>query len=564
MSNPPTLGVYAIADPEGAPPREVHDHAFALMQDGRLLRHAELERLTRRKHDNKLPDHLEHLLTDAGLGLPNSIRLVSVDNGEGESFATPQGAIAIGAAEDDAPGAVPGLRRGAGRCFDHEVEVWLCPHELAHVGSHLPFTGGFEDNALLVHIDGGASVSNVSAWTYRDGQIVHLHHSWGLKPAVSHFFDSPLSFALLGMAREDELALAGKLMGFAAHGRYDADLHARLKQENWFRDDDQWARFKRAAKDFGAHVEQFDTREPFLMDVAACMQRDLEDAVIDFLSRYRDRTGARHLYLSGGVALNILLNARIERTLGFDSLHVPPCCGDGGLALGAAALVEFLDQGEIAQNGPFVNDVGAPEPVPLAPALAEEVADRLARGQVVGLVDGPAEIGPRALGCRSLLAHPGSTALRDRLSQTMKKREWYRPVAPIALDRMVPDLFEGAAGSALSRFMLGAYQVKPDRRGQIPGVVHADGSARAQAVDAKAPGFEAIGAILDAAERRHGIPCLINTSFNRRGEPLVHTTQQAIEAGRAMEVDAVVVGGRLVEPLGRTGEVPDHAWACKA
>jgi carbamoyltransferase len=141
---------------------------------------AESERLTRRKHDNQLHLYLENLLNDDQLPLDDTLRVIFVDSYNGSTVQTPNNPVHLWSEGGETLIHKPQLARG--KFADHKTEIWRCPHELAHVGSVLPFTGGFEENSLLIHIDGGASLSNCSAWHYRDDKIDYLHYSWELKP----------------------------------------------------------------------------------------------------------------------------------------------------------------------------------------------------------------------------------------------------------------------------------------------------------------------------------------------------------------------------------------------
>jgi carbamoyltransferase len=542
-----TLAVYAIPDPNENPPGDLHDHSLVLMDEGRVVELIELERISRRKHDNQLGSYLEDLVKTSSLRLPDQPRVVFVDSFAGRRFTTRTGLIHLEAEDKDNLASTP--EPAVGRFMDYyDVEFLVCNHELAHVGSHLAFTGGFKDNSLLVHIDGGASNSNCSAWLYQNGSIRHLYHSWELKPHTTNFNVNPLSSAILGLPKGSNLQVAGKLMGYAAYGEANPELKAWLKRHDWFRDcdHDMSPFFEAAADDHHWFADSFDTRDQFLMDIAACIQKDMEDAVERFIFRFQEQTDARHLYYSGGVALNIKANSRLENSGVFESIHVPPCCSDTGLALGAASLVEFLTGGKVEKHSPFINSFGLKSYSYDPQFDVGDIAARIAQDKVIGICTGYGEVGPRALGHRSLIANPCSLELRDRISISMKKREWYRPLAPMVLRTEADRLFEGASSSALSRYMLGSYEVRPEVRTQIPGVVHVDGSARAQVVDENDPDLKLVVDLLTKLQDAHGIPCVINTSLNRSGEPIVHTHKEAMVAGQEMGIDALVLDNNLV------------------
>src|SRR5205823_11310236 len=234
-------------------------------------------------------------------------------------------------------------------------------------------------------------------------------------------------------------------------------------------------------------------------DCAASVQRVLEDTLLDIARRLRHESGLPDLCLGGGVALNGLANARILAESGFERVFVPPAPGDAGCALGAALYADriyFRNADRGVPDHPFWGPrVDAQELARAAredgqvveeldePALLDRVAGELAAGRIVGWMDGASEFGPRALGHRSILAAPHSSAMRDRLNRDIKYREEFRPFAPVttldAADRYF-DLPPG--GLRLARFMSGVFPVRPEWRSALAAVTHVDGSARLQAV----------------------------------------------------------------------------------
>jgi carbamoyltransferase len=260
------------------------------------------------------------------------------------------------------------------------------------------------------------------------------------------------------------------------------------------------------------------------------------------------RTGARHLYLAGGAALNIPTNAALESSGAFASVHVPPCASDAGLALGAAAWLELQDRGELPRHGAFLGRLGVPDDsVPLA--AVPEVAALLAAGAVVGVCNGASEVGPRALGHRSLLARPDSVTLRRRVSEAIKGREWYRPLAPSICVEVAREALGGpVTGSHLAPFMLGAFRLCEGWAPRFSGVLHHDGSLRAHVVPNE-PDHAFLHAVLLELWRVHGVAGLINTSFNGPGEPMVHRHEDALPLARRMGLDAVVIHGAVHQCL---------------
>lgn len=544
----PTLGIYGIQDQGTFPaPRWTHDHGVALFIDGRLEWALELERHTRRKHDNRLHLFLEQLIADGVLPLPERFRIVAVDSLAGRAFLSASGKWRIEGNYIPLP---EGTSLQPARAFVgfEQVEAFHCFQELAHPASNLPFTGGFEDNSLLVHMDGGASQSNTSAFLYKDGRITYVYHSWETLFSVLNFGYNQLTYGMLGMHEDTRMAAPGKLMGYAAYGQDTPELRAWLFKHDWFRTHLQAPErfFKAAQEDFGWHATSFDLHDQLLMDIAACCQAEFEEHMLSLLTRLREQTGATRLYAAGGATLNVELNRKLLASGLFEEVFIPPCSSDCGLAIGAAALAAFLDRGAVERHTPFLNNAG------LSPAREwgrqldiKELGDRLERGQVVALSTDAAEVGPRALGHRSLLASPADVRSRTYVSETIKRREWYRPVAPVVLEDLAEDLFPGATGTPLTDYMLCNVMVHPDWRDRIPAVVHVDGTARVQVLRKDAPDQDLLRALLREVWETHQLPCLINTSFNGLGEPIVHSAEQAKETAQRLGVDALVLDDRM-------------------
>jgi carbamoyltransferase len=278
-------------------------------------------------------------------------------------------------------------------------------------------------------------------------------------------------------------------------------------------------------------------------DLCATLQRAFERAVRTQLERRAPAGGT--LYYAGGAALNIPTNRALQGHFG--QLWVPPSTNDSGLALGAAAWIEYLDHGPLPRHGPFLNTFDCPAGEPATDDVPEVTA-ALLDGQVIGVCNGAGEVGPRALGHRSLLARADQVSIRRRLSEGIKRREWYRPVAPILCEAAARQVLEpDALNSALSRWMLGAWKVQPQWRRALQGVVHDDGSVRAQIVRPE-DGNTWMHTLLETLWRDHGVPALINTSFNGPGKPIVQRHADALRVAGDLGLDGVVLHGSLHRP----------------
>jgi carbamoyltransferase len=292
-------------------------------------------------------------------------------------------------------------------------------------------------------------------------------------------------------------------------------------------------------------------------DIAASIQRVLEEILVEIARALQRETGLADLCFGGGVALNGVANARILGESGFSNLFVPPAPGDAGCALGAALYADRIHFGQPDRDfpdhpfwGPEIHSVSMPhwaredrlDLVQLDEAsMIEKVADDLAAGRIVGWMDGASELGPRALGHRSILAAPHSAEMRDRLNRDIKYREEFRPFAPVAPVEDAATYFELPPGALrLARFMSGVFPVRPQWRERLAAVTHVDGTARLQVVDAEmAP---RLYALLRAYALRSGVPVLLNTSFNLAGEPIVNRMVEGYTTFRRCGIDVLVAG----------------------
>lgn len=320
------------------------------------------------------------------------------------------------------------------------------------------------------------------------------------------------------------------------------------------------------------------------LDLAASMQLVLEETVLHLATWLREATGEQDLAMAGGVALNCLMNSRLRDAGLFRRVWVQPAAGDAGTALGAALWTDARERRGLAapHAAPAALEAAAVTPgsvytlAPrrwqmdhpyLGPAFGDDeieallqwtqvpyrrvadvaaaAADLLARQQIVGWFQGRMEFGPRALGARSILASPVDPDMQARLNE-LKDREDFRPVAPAVPVEQLADWFEPAeANDGASPFMLFVYRVRAEQRARIPSALHTDQTARVQTVHAETnPLFHAL---LQAVGERTGVPVLVNTSFNVRGEPIVATPKAALEAFWTTPLDALVISSFIVE-----------------
>lgn len=292
-------------------------------------------------------------------------------------------------------------------------------------------------------------------------------------------------------------------------------------------------------------------------DIAASVQRVLEDLLLGIAQSLHRETGLNDLCLGGGVALNGVANARLLAESGFTGIFVPPAPGDCGNALGAALYADrviFRQPHSAVPDHPFWGpsidpadllrlgqEDGLAVGIVDEAALLEETAEALWRGEIVGWMDGALELGPRALGHRSILASPHDATMRDRLNHEIKYREDFRPFAPVVSRENALRFFDLPAGAErLGRFMSGVFPVRQEWRERLAAVCHVDGSARVQVLDpSMAP---RLARLLELYGQRSGIPVLLNTSFNLAGEPIVNTVAEGYSTFRRSGIDMLVAG----------------------
>jgi carbamoyltransferase len=525
-----------------------HDPAAAIVVDGVTVAAAEEERFSRRKHGKtpvafstwELPEQaIAFCLSEAGL-TPRDVDVIAY------SYDPSLGRPVDG---DDLPADEwEGLRtlfvQRAPRFlqtlgFD-PARVRFVAHHVAHAASaHL--ASPYATSAVLVADGRGERASSLLGRYDADGALETLHvqelpHSLGL--LYEHLTGH------LGFRRSSD---EYKVMAMASYGRPD---HVEALRElvhatgdGGFRTDPvDWEALAPALAQGGAGWG------PEHAALAASVQRLVEDVLLDLARWLHAQTGETRLTLAGGVALNCVANARLLREGPFDEVWVQPAAGDSGTALGAAlqvaadagdpvrpmttaalgrgwdddALAAWLDRAGVDYERP--DDV------------AVEVAEALAADGIVAWFQGRSEFGPRALGHRSLLADPRQAANLERLND-VKGREQFRPVAPMVLEAHAQKLFTGRHPSP---HMLFVHDVHPAWREAIPAVVHVDGTARVQTVDAADEPL--VAAMLEAFHALTGVPVVVNTSLNTAGRPIVDDPRDALECFGSAPVDLLAIG----------------------
>jgi carbamoyltransferase len=296
------------------------------------------------------------------------------------------------------------------------------------------------------------------------------------------------------------------------------------------------------------------------MDLAYAMQRRFEDVFFHLLNQLHQRVPSQDLAMAGGCALNSVANGKLFTRTPFRRTWIQPAAGDEGLAIGAALHTyhAVLNQPRkfVMKNsylGPdFSHDriesdlkkAGLSYRKLERQPLLDTVAQQIAAGNVVGWFQGRMEWGPRALGNRSILAHPGLPGMKDVLNARIKQREWFRPFAPSILEERQPEYFEHDHPSP---FMLHVYKIRPEKRAQLSAVNHVDDTGRLQTVNREENPL--YYDLIQAFHRETGIPVVLNTSFNEN-EPIVCEPQQAIDCFKRTRMDTLAIGPYLSTKTG--------------
>ncbi|KAA0676212.1 carbamoyltransferase C-terminal domain-containing protein [Roseomonas genomospecies 6] len=548
-----------------------HDASAAVVIDGRLAAMMEQERFDHRKHSSAFPKEA----MDACLNLVGA-RLTDVDvvayANDVELTNTHKRAF-IKRAYDGA--FVPPLRAQADvertlrAHVGDRVRLFHVDHHMAHAASaFLP--SPFEESAIF-SVDGMGNWVSTSLCLGRGAGIAVLKriahpHSLGLMYGA---FTQYLGF----QAACDE----GKTMGLAPYGkpRFLDDLRGICRYRNgeleldldyftFHRDtlmDEQghprvWYS-PRVVERFGPPRVPESEIDERAADMACSVQALLEERCFELLRDLHAATGSPNVCLAGGVALNCSMNGQIRAHTPFANVFVLPAANDAGLSIGAALLAS-ADAGVPVRREPLEHayygtehgtaEIEAalrtlPETVSVRrPAkLEEEVADLLADHAIVGWYQGRMEFGPRALGHRSILANPTRADAKDIVNAKVKFREAFRPFAPVVVEEEAQRYFEYGGRQP---FMLTVDMVRPECRTVIPAVTHVDGTARVQTV-APTQNPE-LHALLLAVKRRNGVPVLLNTSFNIRGDTIVRTPDDAVRCFLETGMNALAIGPFLL------------------
>jgi carbamoyltransferase len=557
-----------------------HDVSACLLRDGEIAFAINKERITRQKHHTGFYQPV----VDYCLGA-EGISLDEVDLVVRNCYVLPVEEMEVRLVSQDVPEIMTDKERQQAATsplyLSRSNKVASVSHHLAHAYSAFAACP-FEDGVVMV-VDGVGNycadvmedfpLSDVnplareseSYYRFSGSRIETLQKVW-LQPVrgflSDEFYYMPGLGALYSKVSSYIFAdwnKCGEVMGLAPYGRPGA-MKPLLELDNG----------ALQVPDWGVELDKpyLVDREPswetsasmrHWEDLAWRVQDDAEKVLLARAIRLRETTGAKNLCMAGGVALNCVANGRIVREAGFENVWIQPAAGDDGIAIGCAYfghLAVLKNQRSFVMRHAYLGKEYTDADVQAAAdkrairlqstsrrsdKICAETAKLLSEGHVFGWFQGGSEFGPRALGARSILADPRDPQMKDKLNKRVKHRQAFRPFAPIVLAERSSDIFEGDEESP---FMLLVKRVRPQWRDRIPAIVHVDGTARVQTVrrEHNARLYE----LLREFEAITGVPVLLNTSFNVKGEPIVETPEDAIKCFLSTGMDYLVLHDLLL------------------
>jgi carbamoyltransferase len=546
---------------------QMHDSSACIVRDGELLFAVAEERISRLKHDARFPQLAIQACLDFAKTTPAELDEVCF----GWQTAGP---VYRHDLKLYATGRCPLNYLNFLNSSRHFLSMWhqesgaanfrrkfgvtkarmrFVDHHLAHALSAYAYSG-FDDSAVVV-MDGRGAWEATSVWHGRNGRLDHVL-TINYPDSIGLFYSEFTAF--LGFVRNSD---EWKVMGLAPYGQPAVDVSQFIDLGStlprvYSRQLVTGSPFENLIPLLGQpRVPESDISDHH-KNIAFAAQDACERAMMSIAKLALQKTGSRNLCLAGGVALNSKANGKIAASGLVEKFFVQPAASDDGVALGAA-LIPYLDSNGKLPAKPMRHGYWGPcfDDAAIESALttykikhtklsdpAGTAAQLLSAGKILGWFQGRMEFGPRALGARSILADPRDPEMNAKVNNAVKFREWWRPFAPSFKKEVAPEYLESAYDSP---FMILTAQVRPEKRSMIPSVTHVDGSARPQTVEREInPTYYRL---IDEFGKLTGVPVIMNTSFNLRGEAIVHTPTDAIRTFFSSGMDALVIGGFLVE-----------------
>jgi carbamoyltransferase len=558
-----------------------HDVSACLLRDGEIAVAINKERITRKKHDTGFYQKVvDYCLAAEGISLDD------VDLVVRNCYVLPVEDLELRLVSQYVPEVMDEEERKQAKnsplYLSSSNKVVTVSHHLAHAYS--AFAACPFDKGVVMVVDGvgnyssdiaepGQLTENVnplareseSYYRFDGARIETLKKVW-LKPVrgflSDEFYFMPGLGALYSRVSIYIFAHWNKcreVMGLAPYGRPDA-IKPLLEIKSDEADVPEWG--VEFDKPFLPEQERDWEASPSMQhwkDVAWRVQDDAETLLLKRATWLRETTGAKNLCMAGGVALNCVANGRIVREAGFDNVWIQPAAGDDGIAIGCAyygylALLKkprssvmthaflgapYSDEAARAAANTWL--VRLQTINTLSKNICRDTARLLSEGHVFAWFQGGSEFGPRALGNRSILADPRKAEMKDKLNKRVKHRQAFRPFAPVVLAERANEIFEGDEESP---FMLLVKHVRPQWRDRIPAIVHVDGTARVQTV--RQDQNERLYGLLKEFDAITGVPVLLNTSLNVKGEPIVETPADALACFLGTGIDYLALHDMLI------------------
>lgn len=534
-----------------------HDSAAVLIHDGVVEAAIEQERLDRIKHSNKAPiEAIRFCLQKAGISLKD-IDYIAVSYKEETINTILKDKFLKQNKQKEHHDVRYYIQRmifeACGEFFDQKKIIFV-PHNESHAESAY-LQSGFED--CLVFVTDGMGDDSAGMIQSRRSGITELLYTIPVSLSLGLFYINAINY--LGYRPNDEY----KVMGLAPYGNYDKYKRLLNKIVNLLPEG------KYEIKNYYSllfNIEKPRRKgEPFLQvhkDIAAAIQKTLEDTILHVLTYYQSKTGHTKLCLAGGVAHNCSANGKIINAGMFTDVFIQPAAHDAGAVLGAALAVYNQLCGKPTpsklEQVYWGTDIGSTEDIQNTldiwkPLISYEkvndievkTAKLLASGKIIGWVQGRSEFGPRALGNRSIIADPRPEENKKIINQMVKKRESYRPFAPSVLEEHMREYFEIPTCRVPFDYMNAVLKVKEDRQALLGAITHVDGTARIQSVSKKTnPRYwELIHQFADLT----GVHVILNTSFNNNCEPIVDSVEDAIVSYLTTKLHYLVIGDYIIE-----------------
>ena len=548
---------------------QMKDSSACLIRDGKVVHAVAEERLSRVKHDGSFPLRaIESCLTAASVR-PTDIDFVCFGwSAVHKAFLHDLSNFVSGKCPIDFVNVASTVRyflsmtrqNGGAKLFEDHFGPTMArkrfvDHHLAHAISAYAYSG-FEDATVLV-LDGRGAWEATSIWHGRSGKLEHV---WTIPwPNSLGLFYAQFTNYLGFQPYSDEW----KVMGLAPYGEPGINLQDFIApNDNPYKVSHRLLLGSNKAPVAGIE-SRFGTRrvpeseiEARHKNLAFAVQESCEAAMMTLARTAVGKTGCRNLCLAGGVALNSKANGKIAVSGLVDRIFVQPAASDDGVCLGAALAPYLENDGKLplhkmchAYLGPAYSDEQIEQTLHMYKLRATRVAnlsaaaaEMIANGKILGWFQGKMEFGPRALGARSILADPRDPEMNAKVNGAVKFRESWRPFAPSVLAEIAGQYVESATDSP---FMVLTAQVRPEKRSVIPSVTHVDGSARPQIVERDVNPL--YWQLIHEFGQRTGVPVVMNTSFNLRGEPIVCTPTDAVRTFFSSGMDALIMGNFLVE-----------------